>query len=63
MAINMMCTRSTCKYYFEDCCMRNLNEERIEINSDGYYETYEPGVNDAYAEMDKADVEEIEKGE
>jgi hypothetical protein len=42
--------------------MRNLNEERIEINSEGYCQTYEPGVNEAYAEMDRADMEETEKG-
>ena len=58
----MMCERSTCKHYFEDCCMRNFNEERIEINSNGYCRTYEPGVNKAYEETDKADAEVIVRG-
>lgn len=35
MAINMMCMNNKCKYYWEDSCARNLNEERIEINEDG----------------------------
>ncbi|EPR12379.1 hypothetical protein [Ruminiclostridium papyrosolvens] len=53
MAINMMCEKSECKHYFEDCCMKNLIEERIHISEDGYCLTYEPGVNDAYKEIDK----------
>ena len=28
MAINMMCMNSDCKYYYEDNCMRNINEEK-----------------------------------
>lgn len=53
MAINMMCEKSSCKHYFEDCCMRNLQEERIHINANGYCQTYESGVNQAYADMEK----------
>ncbi|AEY65399.1 hypothetical protein Clo1100_1147 [Clostridium sp. BNL1100] len=62
MAINMMCERSTCKHYFEDCCMRNLQEESIHIDECGYCQTFEPGVNDAYEEMDKMTDDEIKKG-
>ncbi len=62
MAINMMCERSTCKHYFEDCCMRNLSEERIEINANGYCTTYVPGVSEMYADIEKMSDDEIEKG-
>lgn len=52
MAINMMCMNSRCKHYWEDNCMRNLNEERIEINENGVCETFEEGVNECY-ELEK----------
>lgn len=48
MAINMMCMNTKCKYYWEDSCVRNLNEERIEINEDGKCETFEEGICDWY---------------
>lgn len=48
MAINMMCMNSECKYYWEDNCMRNMQEERIEINEEGKCETFEKGVNELY---------------
>lgn len=48
MAINMMCMNNKCKYYWEDSCVRNLNEERIEINEDGKCETFEEGICDWY---------------
>jgi hypothetical protein len=48
MAINMMCMNSDCKYYWEDNCMRNINEERIEIDENGKCETFEEGVNELY---------------
>jgi hypothetical protein len=44
MAINMMCTNSECKYYFEDCCQRNLEELRHEIGSSGKCVSFLPGV-------------------
>jgi hypothetical protein len=37
-----------CKYYWEDNCMKNLNEERIIINSTGECETFEEGVSEWY---------------
>jgi hypothetical protein len=52
MAINMMCTNSDCKYYWEDCCTRNLQEERIIIDSDGKCETFEEGISDFYNESE-----------
>lgn len=48
MAINMMCMKSNCKYYYEDCCTRNINEERIVINENGQCETFEEGESDWY---------------
>ena len=50
MAINMMCMNSECKYYWEDCCTRNIQEERIVINAYGECETFEKGVSDWYQE-------------
>lgn len=60
MAINMMCMNSACKYYWEDNCTRNMNEERIEIGEDGKCETFEAGVSDWYVAMEdcKAEYEE-----
>lgn len=48
MAINMMCMNSECAYYWEDNCMKNINEERIEIGEDGKCETFEKGVSTMY---------------
>lgn len=48
MAINMMCTNSECKYYFEDCCQRNLEELRHEIGSRGKCLSFLPGVCNYY---------------
>ena len=52
MAINMMCMNSSCKYYWEDNCTRNIDEERIEINGSGNCETFEEGVSDWYKESE-----------
>ena len=52
MAINMMCMNDKCKYYWEDNCMRNMNEERIEIDESGKCVTFERGINEAYGEYD-----------
>ena len=48
MAINMMCTNSKCINYWEDNCMKNLNEERININGDGVCDTFEAGISPWY---------------
>jgi hypothetical protein len=57
VAINMMCMNSRCKYYWEDNCTRNINEERIEIDENGKCETFELGesewyIDSAYGEID-----------
>ena len=65
MAINMMCMNSKCKYYWEDNCTRNLEEERIEINEDGSCETFELGESDYYKmeeeECEPTSQEEIDR--
>lgn len=64
MAINMMCMNSECKHYFEDNCMRNIQEERIVINSYGQCKTFEKGVSECYQlfeEEPKADKSSYEK--
>lgn len=55
MAINMMCMNDKCKHYWEDNCIRNINEERIEIDENGKCETFEEGINELYK------LEELEK--
>lgn len=52
MAINMMCMNSKCRFYWEDNCTRNLNEERIEIDETGKCETFEEGVSELYQETE-----------
>jgi hypothetical protein len=50
MAINMMCTNDKCVNYWEDNCMKNIHEERININDEGMCDTFEEGVNPMYEE-------------
>jgi len=51
MAINMMCTNSRCEFYWEDCCTKSLNDERIEINGDGKCETFKAGISEWYEDI------------
>ena len=53
MAINMMCMNSECEYYWEDNCMKNINEERIEIDSNGKCITYKKGISDWYKDEER----------
>jgi len=39
---------SRCKYYWEDNCMNNIEEKRIEIDENGKCETFEEGKSDWY---------------
>ncbi len=52
MAINMMCMNSDCKYYWEDNCSRNINEEYIVIGEYGNCETFKEGVSDWYKQKE-----------
>jgi len=56
MAINMMCMNDKCVHYWEDNCMRNIVEERIEI---GKCETFEEGISQMYQEREKVVLIEI----
>ena len=53
MAINMMCTNSECRFYWEDCCQRNLEELRHEIGSNGKCLSFLPGVCKYYQDSDR----------
>lgn len=57
MAINMMCTNSRCVNYWEDNCMKNINEDRIEINAEGMCETFKEGVSPIYKGQEDMDNE------
>ncbi|WP_312071838.1 hypothetical protein [Anaerotignum propionicum] len=48
MAINIQCLNSECKYYWEDCCQRNFEESRIEIDETGHCKSFEKGVCEWY---------------
>lgn len=62
MAINMMCMNSKCKYYYEDNCTRNINEERIEIDENGVCETFKEGVSEWYNNSEEWFKEGLECG-
>ena len=53
MAINMMCMNDKCINYWEDNCMKNMNEERIVISGDGKCETFEAGISPWYEKEGK----------
>lgn len=48
MAINLMCLKDSCKYYWEDQCTRNIDEEPIRIDETGNCETFEKGESEWY---------------
>ena len=50
MAFNVMCMNSTCKYYWEDSCTRDLKDERIIIDAYGLCESFKEGKSDWYKE-------------
>lgn len=35
MALNLMCSNSKCVHYFEDNCIKHLNDERIILDENG----------------------------
>ncbi len=62
MAINMMCMNSKCKYWFEDCCTRNINEERTIIDENGKCETFEEGTSEWYKLIEQEEFKMLYKG-
>lgn len=53
MAINLGCFNSKCKFYWEDMCTKNTNEEPMVINEQGRCETFEAGISDWYEQMEQ----------
>lgn len=43
-----------CKYYWEDNCTRNLEEEHIEIDEDGKCGTFEQGKSNYYKDEEES---------
>lgn len=43
-----MCMNSECKFYWEDCCTKDMQDKRIILGYQGVCETYEKGVSDWY---------------
>lgn len=48
MALNLMCSNSKCVHYFEDNCIKHLNDERIILDENGKCETFEEGICEGY---------------
>lgn len=46
--MNVMCMNSECKFYWEDCCTKDMQDERIVLGYQGVCETSEKGVSDWY---------------
>lgn len=44
------CRNSSCKNYFEDSCIKNLNNEMVCFDEDGKCETFEAGEFEGYTE-------------
>ena len=61
MAINMMCRNSKCVHYWEDNCIRNINEERIVISELGVCHTFERGESPLYKGQELMDSEQLNK--
>ncbi len=48
MAINMICQKASCRFNWEDYCMKNMNEEHLVIGQDGKCETFQEGRSEWY---------------
>ncbi len=48
MAINLSCWNSKCKFYYEDMCIKNCNEESMWLDETGKCTTFEAGKSDWY---------------
>lgn len=61
MALNLMCSNSKCVHYFEDNCIKHLNDERIILDENGKCETFEEGICEGYKFIGDEVEEECEK--
>lgn len=52
MAINICCMNYKCKYYFEQMCEKNVNEEFMVIGENGQCEAFKKGKSDWYKESE-----------
>jgi hypothetical protein len=52
MAINLCCQNHKCKYYFEQMCEKNVNEDFMVIDENGKCEAFEEGKSDWYKESE-----------
>ena len=57
MALNLMCSNSKCVHYFEDNCIKHLNDERIILDKNGKCETFEEGICEGYKFIERSEVE------
>lgn len=57
MALNLMCSNSKCVHYFEDNCIKHLNDERIILDENGKCETFEEGIYEGYKFIERSEVE------
>ncbi len=48
MAMNLCCFNSRCKFYFEDLCDKNLNEELMFLDENGRCTTFKEGIHEGY---------------
>jgi hypothetical protein len=48
MAINLMCSNDKCKFYYELHCIKNVNEEKLEIDENRKCVSFEVGECDWY---------------
>lgn len=51
MAIRgIFCLNSRCEHYFEDNCMKILQEDTVRISEEGNCEDFKQGINIGYAD-------------
>lgn len=46
--MDLMCMNSRCKHYFEDMCMKSVNEDRIVLDYQGICTHFEWGKHEGY---------------
>lgn len=61
MAINMCCMNDKCKFYFEQMCQKNVNEEFMVIGENGKCEAFKEGKSDWYKDCEGKDMNETRK--